>query len=222
MLDVDMRQLTCCGRMDAAGTPGVDGERVATYFEGNFINNQHYTFGSQPADSETPISHSEQRQWKSVQNFMQHVYPTLKADTHTTTIPSSGSHSTMQCDGGSIDPETSHHTSSSRPQWPSLPPCSMSSLLLAPPTPSPVTRLLHTSRYLFMRWKEMYFLCGADGRLSIGGVYLLALDRLTGEISGVYWDEQSRRATKKRCQQLRLQRVPDAMRDGRVSTHALH
>ena len=76
---------------------------------------------------------------------------------------------------------------------------------------------------MFMRWKEQYYLCGEDGRLSISGVYLLALDRLTGEISGIYWDEQAqtRRGGKKRCQQLRLQRVPDAARDGRISTHGL-
>ena len=130
----------------------------------------------------------------------------------------------MQCDGGGTNFEPSQQSVTSRPQWPSLPRCSVSSLLLPPAAPSAVTRLLHSSRYLFMRWKEQYFLCGADGRLSISGVYLLAFDRLTGEISGVYWDEQTqtRRAGRKRCQQLRLQRVPDAMRDGRVSTHALH
>ena len=213
-----MQQLTCCGRMDAVDTPGVDSSLVATYFEGHLIDNQRYTFGSQSADSPSEHSHSEQKQWKNVQPFLQHIYPTLKAD------PSTHSPSNMQCDGGSGGPNPSHNTAPTRPQWPALPRCPISTLLLPPPVPSAVTRLLHTSRYMFMRWKEQYFLCGADGRLSISGVYLVAFDRLTGEMHGIYWDEQSqiRRGGKKRCQQLRLQRVPDAVRDGRISTHALH
>ena len=212
-----MQQQTCCGRMDALDTPGVDSELVATYFEGHLIDNQHYTFGSQPADSATQHSHSEQKQWKHVQPFVQHVYPTMKAmlRASSASLSSSTAHDSMQCDGGST--KTTQHTALTRPQWPST-------LLMPPPPPSAVTRLLHTSRYVFMRWKEQYFLCGADGRLSINGVYLVAFDRLTGDIDGIYWDEhtQTRRSGKKRWQQIRLQRVPDALRDGRISTHSLH
>ena len=205
--------------MDAVAidAPGVDSDLVATYFEGQLIDDRHHTFGSQPAGSATSHSHIEAKQWKSVQQFMDSVYPTLRAQAQP------DAHSAMLCDGGGPIADGAPCTATSRPHWPSLPRADPSLLLLPPPPPSRVTRLLHTGRHVFMRWKEQYFLCGADGRLSITGVYLLALDRLTGDISGIYWDEQSqpRRSGKKRCQQLVLQRVPDAKRDGRISTHAL-
>ena len=153
VLELDMQQMTCCGRMDALDTPGIDSELVATYFEGHLIDNHHYTFGSQPADSPTPHSPSEQKQWKYVQPFTQHIYPTLKAEAHT--HDGNTTHSSMQCDSGTVNSEPSPYTSFGRPQWPSLPRSSVSTLLSPPPvSPSAVTRLLHTSRYLFMRWKE--------------------------------------------------------------------
>ena len=74
--------------------------------------------------------------------------------------------------------------------------------------------MLRSCRFVFMRWKERYFLCGEGGCLSISGVYFLAMDRVTGDIGGFYVD---RRKKHRSFQELRLARAHDGSDDGRVS-----
>lgn len=51
---------------------------------------------------------------------------------------------------------------------------------------------LSESRYVFMRWKEVYFLnVREDCRLTIAGFYYLCLDRQAGDIRGFYYDPQT-------------------------------
>lgn len=51
---------------------------------------------------------------------------------------------------------------------------------------------LSESRYVFMRWKERFFVnVGEDCGLTIAGFYYLCLDRRTGHILGYYYDPRS-------------------------------
>lgn len=50
---------------------------------------------------------------------------------------------------------------------------------------------LADSPKVFMRWKEKFFISGGDCRLTIAGVYYVALDRKTGDINAFYFDPAS-------------------------------
>lgn len=48
---------------------------------------------------------------------------------------------------------------------------------------------LSTSRHIFMRWKEIFFVSpGEDCGLTIAGFYYVVMDRQTGAIAGYYFD----------------------------------
>ena len=51
---------------------------------------------------------------------------------------------------------------------------------------------LSQSRYIFMRWKEIFFVSpGEDCGLTIAGFYYVCMDRQTGAILGYYYDPHS-------------------------------
>lgn len=51
---------------------------------------------------------------------------------------------------------------------------------------------LSQSRYVFMRWKEIFFVSpGEDCGLTIAGFYYVCMDRITGAVLGYYYDPQS-------------------------------
>ena len=50
---------------------------------------------------------------------------------------------------------------------------------------------LRSAPHVFMRWKEVSFLCRGTSALTISGFYYLCLNRKTGVLSGVYYDPAS-------------------------------
>ncbi|CDF39744.1 unnamed protein product [Chondrus crispus] len=51
---------------------------------------------------------------------------------------------------------------------------------------------LATCRYIFMRWKEVFFVSpGEDCGLTIAGFYYICMDRFTGSMLGYYYDPKS-------------------------------
>ena len=58
-----------------------------------------------------------------------------------------------------------------------------------PPPPSlPHAAALAAHPFVYMRWKEQFFLRGSECRLTIAGFYYLALDRRSGQVHGCYYD----------------------------------
>lgn len=51
-------------------------------------------------------------------------------------------------------------------------------------------RLAHYP-YVFMRWKERFFVKGSESRLTIAGFYYTCINRMTGAIEGLYYDPAS-------------------------------
>ncbi|GAB4817493.1 hypothetical protein N2152v2_004539 [Parachlorella kessleri] len=45
--------------------------------------------------------------------------------------------------------------------------------------------------YVFMRWKERYFVKGSESRLTIAGFYYICVRRSDGQIEGLYYDPSS-------------------------------
>ncbi|PRW45017.1 Glucose-induced degradation 4 [Chlorella sorokiniana] len=50
---------------------------------------------------------------------------------------------------------------------------------------------LASHEYIYMRWKEQFFLQGNECRLSISGFYYMCVHRVTGEVSAFYFDPSS-------------------------------
>lgn len=50
-------------------------------------------------------------------------------------------------------------------------------------------RSLRDHPYIFMRWKELFFVnCSDEGSLTIAGFYYICLGRKTGRVNGFYFD----------------------------------
>ncbi|EFN56463.1 hypothetical protein CHLNCDRAFT_22436, partial [Chlorella variabilis] len=45
--------------------------------------------------------------------------------------------------------------------------------------------------YVYMRWKEQFFVRGSECRLTIAGFYYLAINRASGKVTGYYFDPSS-------------------------------
>lgn len=61
-----------------------------------------------------------------------------------------------------------------------------------PPPPPPRSTQLRENAYIFMRWKERFFVnVGEDCGLTITGFYYVCLDRKDGSIDGYYFDPSS-------------------------------
>ena len=50
---------------------------------------------------------------------------------------------------------------------------------------------LASSPWVFMRWKERYFVRGSEARRTLDGFDYRAIERATGRVEGWYWDAGS-------------------------------
>ena len=170
--------------MDALNTPPQSNPLVSTFFEGEIIDLVHH--------------HFTHRHWKRLQPFHTLILPTILQQHSTHPAPPTSSPSPAPPSSHTAAAHTAGDTSelgaqrtlptsavSSRPAQPSS-----ASLLLPPPAPSPLALALSRCRFVFMRWKELHFICGEGGSLSISGYYIIAVDRVTGEVQGYYCDKQ--------------------------------
>ena len=213
LLGLDVEGGRCCGRMSALNTPPLSAPLVATYFDGQIIDGVHH--------------HFTQRHWKRIRPFTEHILPAM-LDQANASAASAASSSAADDEPSSLFLSSSSSVVPPLPRLrtpleamesqkgipaPSLrsPPLSSASLLLPSPSPSPLLRALCASRFVFMRWKERYFLCGEGGSLSISGYYFLAADRVTGDIRGFYCENRMRNRS---FQQLVLHRLQDTSHDG--------
>ena len=165
--------------MDALDTPAP--KVVSTYFTGDIVDLVHH--------------HFTHKHWKRLQPFHTLILPTIlqqhsaqpaAASASTAPSPPHTAATDSIPAAGELGPQsTVVAPASSRPLQ-----ASSASLLLPPPAPSPLGLALSRCRYVFLRWKERYFICGEGGSLSISGSYFLAVDRVTGEVQGYYCDKR--------------------------------
>jgi len=233
ILGVDAERSTCCGRMDAINTPCSSSNLVCTFFEGQIIDNKHFTFAQQQHHNNDIINNNktEQKHWKQLTPFMKHIYPiiintdktsanhnktnSLPEDNFTATETKNTSKRKRRRQRAEINDEslTSQQTITSNNNDSSI---TDNTLLLSTLSSSlsNLNEVLYNCRYIFMRWKEQYFLCGDGGMLSIAGYYYVCMDRVNGDINGFYSDVSR---VNRACQEIVLHRIPDTKTDGRVS-----
>eukprot|EP01094_Clydonella_sp_ATCC50884_P022889 TRINITY_DN5358_c1_g2_i2.p1 TRINITY_DN5358_c1_g2~~TRINITY_DN5358_c1_g2_i2.p1 ORF type:complete len:204 (-),score=57.55 TRINITY_DN5358_c1_g2_i2:1124-1735(-) len=87
-----------------------------------------------------------------------------------------------------IHPGHGTHSSSSS----STAASSASASASSPRSDSDAERALRTSRHVFMRWKERFFITReSESRITIAGFYYVCLDLETGAVDGYYFDPLS-------------------------------